>query len=127
MNAYFHPSVNKEEKRWQERRASSARGARQQRLTPHNTVIRNRNPYENNNTVTCKQGKNKRVGAPPPADHSLGKRATKEMRSAKFLITEREKWDGGGGVGAGSGRKKAKKNTLKSGWQCQAAGRAVSE
>lgn len=86
MHIFKQVSI-REEKRWQERRARRAAAA-------HSAQHRDKkqSPYENNNAVTCKQGKNMRPPThPPPAPApSLGKRATKEMRSAKFLITEAE-------------------------------------
>lgn len=81
MHIFNQVSI-REEKRWQERcarRAAAAHSAQH--------CDKKQSPYENNNAVTCKQGKNM---SPPPTAHSLGKRATKEMRSAKFLITETE-------------------------------------
>lgn len=82
MHIFNQVSI-KEEKRWQERRARRA-------AAPHSAqhCDKKQSPYENNNAVTCKQGKN--MSAPPHPAHSLGKRGTKEMRSAKFLITEAE-------------------------------------
>lgn len=55
--------------------------------------------------------KEKTQGCPPslPAPHSLGKRATKEMRSAKFLIKGGEQRDGEGGKEAGGGRNERRK------------------
>lgn len=78
MHIFKQVSI-REEKRWQERRARRAAAAHSAQHCD-----KKQSPYENNNAVTCKQGEKHE---PPPA-HSLGKRATKEMRSAKFLITE---------------------------------------
>lgn len=97
MNAHFQPSVNKGRK-------ALAGATHEQRGGD-----KKQNPYENNNAVTCKQGKNIRLPPSLPAPHSLGKRATKEMRSAKFLIKGGEQRDGEGGEGGWRWQKRAAK------------------
>lgn len=83
MHIFNRVSI-REEKRWQERRMRRAAAAHSAQHCD-----KKQSPYENNNAVTCKQDKNMSPHpTPPPPAHSLGKRATKEMRSAKFLITE---------------------------------------
>ena len=84
MHIFNQVSI-REEKRWQERRARREAAVRS---AQHRD--KKQSPYENNNAVTCKQGKNMSPPTPSSSAHSLGKRATKEMRSAKFLITEAE-------------------------------------
>lgn len=106
MHIFNQVSI-KEEKRWQERRTSSAVAAAARSARRRD---KKQNPYENNNAVTCKQGKNTRLPPPSlPAPHSLGKRATKEMRSAKFLIKGGEQRDGEEGKEAGGGRNERRK------------------
>lgn len=75
INAHFQPSVNKG------RKALAAEAQR------HNTAIRNKALMR---IITLSLVNKAKTRAPPSSAHSLGKRDTKEMRSAKFLITEAE-------------------------------------
>lgn len=96
MHIFNQVSI-REEKRWQERR---------RRLALLDAVIRNRTLMRIITLSLVNKEKNIRPPPPPflPAAHSLGKRATKEMRSAKFLIKGGEQRDGEGGKEAGGGR-----------------------
>lgn len=81
INAYFQPSVNKGRK---------ALAAEAQRRTRHNTAIRNKALMRIITLSLVNKAKTRAPPPPPSSAHSLGKRDTKEMRSAKFLITEAE-------------------------------------